>query len=173
MLCGPYGRTTPSNLPLLGFQPLIATISHSPMTGQHRRVSPSHRHWSRPEHRTAPTLAASQSPHTNNLGLDVSTQTPVLSGAYTQNRLRSPAVLCFGMHQLRLLRTVLLTKMPPHKSRLPSSFSDASSLKTYRDAWTLFSNQRASAALAVSAATAATEIPTQVSQAQRDVPLPP
>ena len=43
--------------PLLAFghpldlQLVIGNLSHSLMTGQHRRVSPGHRHWYRPQHR--------------------------------------------------------------------------------------------------------------------------
>ena len=135
MLSGPCGGTTPSNLPLLGFQPLIATISHSPMTGQHRRVSPGHRHWSRPEHRQRLHLPL-HSCRTQTTW-DLTSPRRRLSCLWTPaHTLRSPAPLCFGMHPLRLLHTVLLTKMHPHNSPLPSSCSDASSLKTYRDAWT-------------------------------------
>ena len=119
------------------------------------------------------TTAASRLWHTNNWGLNVSTQTSVLSLLTPTHRLFSPAPLCFGMPPHRLLHTALLTKMPPHNSPFPSSFNGASSLKNYRVARILFSIQRTSAAYTVSAVTVATESPTRVSQAQHDVPPPP
>ena len=77
------------------------------------------------------------------------------------------------MHQLRLLHTVLLSKMPPHNSPFPSSFNGASSLKHNRVARILFSNQGTSAPSTVSAVLGSNSSPTSVPHVQRDVPLPP
>ena len=90
---GRCGWTTPGNLTPLGFQLFMVSISHSPMTGQHR-VSPGYRHWHRPRHSHRPEFAASQLSHTNNLGLNVSTHTSVLSlDANTQTVQRSSTLL--------------------------------------------------------------------------------
>ena len=62
------------------------------------------------------------------------------------------------MHQLRLLHMVLLTKMPPHNSRFPSSFNGASFQKAYRVVQILFSFQRTSAPSTVSAVIVATVV---------------
>ena len=78
----------------LRFQLLIATISHCSMTGQ----APPSQPWPQALVQTtthAPsTTAASQSPHTSDLGLDVSTQTSVLFlDAHTQTAQPSPTLL--------------------------------------------------------------------------------